>query len=120
MVSPVDLCQEGYYCRRRATVAAPLIGIDANICPVGHYCPTGTADAEPCPKGTYNNGTGLEAIGDCIDCTAGYYCEEVGLVEPSGLCSPGYVTEFLVCSGKDAVHVFLGLCDSVLGIVVFC
>ena len=89
MVNPVDLCQEGYFCRRFAQLAVPNQGDDANICPQGHFCPVGTADPEPCPKGTFNNGTGLEAIGDCIDCTPGMYCEEVGLTEPNGLCTQG-------------------------------
>ena len=91
MVTPVDLCEEGYYCRRYANIQAPFLGTDADICPMGHYCPTGTADPEPCPKGSFNNMTGLEAIGDCIECTAGFYCEEVGMTSPSGLCSPGSV-----------------------------
>ena len=89
MVTPVDLCQEGYYCRRFANIAAPTLGIDAAICPEGHFCPLGTADPEPCPQGTYNNFTGLEEMLDCIQCPAGQYCSGVGLIEPTGLCREG-------------------------------
>jgi hypothetical protein len=65
------------------------IGMNANICPVGHYCPQGTGDPQPCPKGSYNNGTGLEKEADCLICTAGHYCGSVGLTQTSGLCDPG-------------------------------
>ena len=64
---------------------------DANICPVGHYCPLGTADPEPCPKGTYNNETGLEKEADCVECPAGEYCAQIAMTETSGLCDPGSV-----------------------------
>ncbi|CAH1789577.1 unnamed protein product, partial [Owenia fusiformis] len=41
------------------------------ICPVGHYCPTGSVNPEPCPNGTYAN---VEGLGLCIICPKGYYC----------------------------------------------
>ena len=66
-----------------------LPGTDANICPEGHFCLLGTADPEPCPKGTYNNATGRQRIEDCIDCPAGEYCEQIGMIETSGLCQEG-------------------------------
>ena len=46
--------------------------------------------ATPCPKGTYNNGTGLTADTYCIPCDAGTYCPSEGLTEPHGLCSAGH------------------------------
>ena len=73
---------------------ALLPGSDADICPVGHYCPVGTSSPEPCPKGTYNNGTGLQADSDCTSCHAGEYCQDVGMTATSGLCTEGYV---LIC-----------------------
>lgn len=66
-------------------------GTDADICPMGNYCPQGTADPQPCPKGTFNNGTGLEQETDCIHCPAGWYCAQVGMDDTSGLCQEGYV-----------------------------
>ena len=66
-----------------------VAGADANICPIGHYCPLGTAGPEPCPKGSYNNETGLQAEGDCVLCPPGEYCTEVGMTGTSGLCDEG-------------------------------
>ena len=42
-----------------------------------------------CPAGTYSNATGLETVGQCETCTAGYYCEDPGLTEPTGPCDAG-------------------------------
>ena len=64
-------------------------GADANICPEGYYCPTGTVDPEPCPKGRYSNSTGLQGEVDCVLCPGGYYCDAVGLTEPTGPCAAG-------------------------------
>lgn len=50
----------------------------------------GVSDPEPCPLGTYGNTTALRKISDCIDCDAGYYCDQRGLTAPAGLCDPGY------------------------------
>ncbi len=66
-----------------------VTGTDANVCPEGHFCPLGTEDPEPCPVGTYNNGTGLEKIQDCVSCPAGEFCAAVGLEQTSGLCQEG-------------------------------
>ena len=89
MVTLVDLCDSGYFCKQYANISAPDQGSDANMCPPGHYCPVGTAGPEPCPKGTYNNGTGLEAEADCTLCPAGQYCHQVGMSVPAGLCDQG-------------------------------
>ena len=89
MVEPTQLCAAGYFCKQYANISAPDQGADANICPEGHYCPEGTADPQPCPKGTYNNGTGLEADTDCIQCPAGDYCDQVAMLAPTGLCEQG-------------------------------
>ena len=40
-------------------------------CPVGHYCPRGTADPIGCAAGTYNDLTNQDS---CKICEAGYYC----------------------------------------------
>jgi hypothetical protein len=59
MVEPNKTCEEGYYCRRSAKSGTPDQGVDANICPEGHYCPNGTGEPSNCPKGTLNNRTGM-------------------------------------------------------------
>ena len=66
-----------------------VTGVDADVCPEGHYCPTGTTNPVACPKGTYSNSTGLEAAIDCVKCDPGQYCDQLGLTEPSGPCSAG-------------------------------
>lgn len=55
---PNATCAAGYFCRRNATLATPDQGEDANICPVGHYCPKGTGEPNNCPLGTFGNDTG--------------------------------------------------------------
>lgn len=65
MVRPNGTCAAGYFCRRNATSATPNQGVDANICPVGHYCPSGTGEPTNCPKGTYGNDTGTEKTLPC-------------------------------------------------------
>ena len=32
-------------------------------------------------------------IADCTPCTAGYYCAETGLTQPTGECLAGYICE---------------------------
>lgn len=38
----------------------PSGGVTGDICPVGHYCPMGSASPVLCPDGTYSNSTGIE------------------------------------------------------------
>jgi hypothetical protein len=58
---------------------------DMTVCPVGHYCPSGTrssAHAIPCPKGTYRADTmGFDVV-DCGLCPAGKYCPTTGVSAP--------------------------------------
>ena len=42
-------------------------------CPVGKYCPSGTAYPLGCPSGSYNNLTGQA---NCTSCPSGYYCPD--------------------------------------------
>lgn len=58
MPYPINTCAAGYFCRRNATTSTPDQGEDANICPVGHYCPQGTGEPNNCPLGTFGNDTG--------------------------------------------------------------
>ena len=58
MPNPINTCAAGYFCRRNATTSTPDQGEDANICPVGHYCPQGTGEPNNCPLGTFGNDTG--------------------------------------------------------------
>lgn len=49
-------------------------------CPRGHYCPASTPSSTtyPCPVGTFNNDTKLQAASSCLPCTAGFYCDAPG------------------------------------------
>ena len=51
-------------------------------CPQGHYCPLSTPSSTsyPCPIGTFNNDTKLQASTSCLPCTAGFYCEAPGKI----------------------------------------
>jgi len=50
-------------------------------CPQGYYCEVNTTSATdfPCPTGTFNNGTGLQADTECTACTGGFYCDAPGV-----------------------------------------
>ena len=63
------------------------------------YCPNGTryANEHKCPRGTYNNKTGLQIIEQCTPCAAGFYCDEEGQTTFTKKCSPGKLESFLVC-----------------------
>ena len=53
-----------------------LGGVIIAECPSGHYCPAGTGqDWTMCPRGTFNNITGLSREDQCTPCSAGYYCD---------------------------------------------
>nr|XP_055052406.1 zonadhesin isoform X1 [Misgurnus anguillicaudatus] len=82
--TPVGLCFAGFYC--------PTGSSDPNavLCPSGHYCPRGTPLPLPCPQRTLRSSPGGSSVEDCQQCPPGYFCEHIGLTEPSGLCSEGY------------------------------
>lgn len=46
------------------------------LCPPGSYCPLGSADPLPCPRGTFSDSQGLST--PCTNCTGGYYCPNTG------------------------------------------
>ena len=83
LLEPEGLCQAKYYCPEGATRATFL------DCPMGAYCPAGSAMPTLCPNGTYSNVTNLEAKSECTICPGGYYCETEGLENPTGLCKEG-------------------------------
>ncbi len=62
-------------------------------CPAGYYCPSGTAfyGHFPCPIGTFSASTSLQDETSCTQCTAGSYCDRVGLSAVAGACADGYV-----------------------------
>jgi len=88
-------CEKGYFCYKGAKSKCPpgkygsTEGLSTSNCtapcPLGHYCPQGTA------RGDYE-GTPI-AEGNGFKCPAGYYGGELGLEEKfcSGKCNEGFV-----------------------------
>lgn len=70
-ILPDGNCSARYFCSQNASVAAPTDGITGDKCPVGFYCPLGSAQPIPCPPGTYTDTT-LNDV--CSVCPAGHYC----------------------------------------------
>jgi len=50
-------------------------------CPPGHFCPSGSTTATPCPAGKYGISAGLGDANCSGDCPVGHYCPE-GSVSP--------------------------------------
>lgn len=84
MTKTAGKCDAGYYCPGRSTSRQEI------ICPEGNYCPIGTQKPQPCPEGTYSNGTKLTDSSECTPCTPGWYCDSTGHVTPKAQCDPGY------------------------------
>ena len=80
LASPTGNCTGGYYCSLKS--ATPT----QHICPSGAFCPEGTPTPQLCPEGTFSNGTHKVDPGDCLKCTAGYFCGMKGLSSVSGIC----------------------------------
>ena len=63
---------DGFDCSSGAITPSP-----SEECPAGHYCPLGVKT--PCPIGTFLTTPGAHSVADCIPCTAGYYCDSLGM-----------------------------------------
>ena len=74
-------CAAGYFCETKAKVANPNFENDDfdGLCPIGYYCPEGTAEKQPCPVGTFGSIDGLESEQECTDCPGGYFCDREAL-----------------------------------------
>nr|XP_002738967.1 PREDICTED: uncharacterized protein LOC100369241 [Saccoglossus kowalevskii] len=80
---PTGYCYAGYYCNHTSDTP------DQHDCPPGHYCPVGTDIPFPCPSGTYTGSYLNIDVIDCVNCTAGKYCEAIA--SPYDLlCPPGH------------------------------
>lgn len=82
-------------CSRLSSLDRPLFlqeGLPfGDLCPAGHFCPTGTKDPRqrPCPVGTWNAERGAPDKSWCLPCPPGLFCATVGQAAPRGLCAPG-------------------------------
>lgn len=77
-------CQQGFYCPNGSVIANQV------KCPAGSYCPQASAEPLLCPVGTFSNQTMIYLQNQCTNCTAGWFCDEAGLVYPKGLCQAGF------------------------------
>ena len=69
--SPQGNCAAGYMCYEGATTNSPTDGVTGAVCPIGSYCPTGSAKAIVCGDGTRTTTTGNSG---CSNCDAGKWC----------------------------------------------
>ena len=103
-------CMAGYMGSSNESISIKFVDSTCNgRCPLGHWCPLGTADPIPCPAGTYGAEEGLSTSacsGRCPkgsycgiatvfpdNCLAGFYGNMTGLHAPtcSGACDAGYI-----------------------------
>jgi hypothetical protein len=55
-----------------------------NVCPLGHYCPEGSAAPTKCPSGRYGASSGMRDNVCSGVCSAGYYCPRTSVnTEPN-------------------------------------
>ena len=92
------------------TTYCPSFGMTEGIeCDAGFYCPGTTSTyfydgttappttffiqirSTPCPAGTMNSPAGSGAISECLDCTAGFYCDTPGSIQYTNVCAAGFV-----------------------------
>nr|XP_047130962.1 uncharacterized protein LOC100202447 isoform X1 [Hydra vulgaris] len=85
-----NICSSGYYCSGGSTEARPFQKVYGDICPPGYFCEAKSAAPLMCDKGFFAPGYGNKNVSDCIICSAGMYCDKMGLDKPSGNCSKGY------------------------------
>ena len=85
-------CDPGYWCLSASPLKNPATVNPAyGPCPVGHFCPIGTAEPAPCPSGTINAATlGVSQLASCSNCPPGQFCEQMGGSVPQGACRAGY------------------------------
>jgi hypothetical protein len=78
-------CAAGFFCKEGSPSRYPytLSAGKYGPCPVGHYCPAGTDDPEPCPAGTFSMQERAIDGDYCMVCPPGFLCETAGLSEPN-------------------------------------
>lgn len=78
---PDTLCRSRFYCP--AGTATPNV---STLCPKGHYCPEGSSEPLSCPRGSFQDSTGMN---QCKSCPEGYSCPKKATIEPHP-CVTGY------------------------------
>lgn len=88
LAAPNTPCMAGYYCSGGNNASNPAHA----ECPIGNYCPEGSATPIPCPAGTIAPNTRNTNITDCKQCPPGNYCTPTSTALGKSLpCDPGYI-----------------------------
>jgi hypothetical protein len=106
---PTANCSIGFFCGGGSSVATPREsagsslnsyvgstcastgnGTRNDVCPPGHYCPSGSSSPLPCLAGTNSTSFGLGRCCDCPACTAGFYCPDSGTALAIYKCNMGF------------------------------
>ena len=78
LIEPDGVCDPKFYCVDKSMTPVPktlFVGEVGNVCEAGGFCPTTTKYPLPCEPGKYQDKTGQDDSGDCIDCECGMYCD---------------------------------------------
>ncbi|KAL7831753.1 hypothetical protein AOLI_G00293010 [Acnodon oligacanthus] len=100
--APQGPCEPGFYCSGGANTATPVNFRSGDVCPAGYYCPEGTRHPRqyPCPLGTWSNIVGAQNLSACWPCPAGLFCNNTGLIQPTGVCAAGF---YCVSGAKTSI-----------------
>lgn len=71
LTAPTGPCSAGYYCTGGASTPN-VVGTGVFECPIGMYCPAGSASGIECPDGTESTALGSAV---CANCPAGVFCK---------------------------------------------
>ena len=96
LTEPITPCSAGYFCKSGAKTATPREGENANICPIGFYCPTKTENPIGCTYGTIGLKEGLMSQTECSNCPPGMFCDMIGKSNYSGQCNQSFY-----CPGRS-------------------
>lgn len=107
LTSPSGDCDAGWFCRRGAhskrptlitnvvynnslvfTCPAYLVNQTGDICPVGSFCPNGSAEPKPCLAGMFCDIQGLPYPAG--NCTEGYFCARGSNSSNPVMCKAGH------------------------------
>ncbi|KAM8927608.1 uncharacterized protein RCH25_007839 [Pelodytes ibericus] len=86
--NPTGQCSEGFYCKSSAVSPhPPSADQSGGPCPMGHFCPAGSAAPQQCPPGTYNP---IERQIVCQPCLEGFFCPRSTTSLEEKECPPGF------------------------------
>lgn len=77
---------------------------------VGAWCGIGTSVPNLCPAGTFRGAKYGSQLSDCFPCGPGKYCNDTGLLSPSGSSSQGYYCSLGCTSAEPQNTSTSGMC----------